>query len=389
MMEKSYILEKAEKLFSDRVVRAKELRADGRKIIGYPCALVPLEMLIALDLIPYRIFGEMSEPATLADRALPASFCPVMRSCLDCVFKGRYDFLDGVAAVHSCDPQEKTVRLWESYSGSPYFHFLDMPITARSESVAYFRSQLEDFKKTLEELAGREMTAQSLKTAIELQNRQRDLIGRLYQLTRSDPPLISGTEIVGVIKSVLSLPIGEGNKILDRLLDDLKERENAGPRKSARLLIWTSTLDDLELMRLLEERAHVVIDDNCAGLRPFRSRVESVSDDPLEDLAHYYLKEISCARSFQPPGPGQVSKDFLRDAESRFGYLRDDVRDWKVDGAILMLVRYCDPFAFEMTEIKDYFDRLDIPAMYLEYDYTRGELAQLRTRVEAFLETLI
>ncbi|MFH1092347.1 MAG: 2-hydroxyacyl-CoA dehydratase family protein, partial [Pseudomonadota bacterium] len=95
------------------------------------------------------------------------------------------------------------------------------------------------------------------------------------------------------------------------------------------------------------------------------------------------------ARTFREPKPNEIKKDFFKDAESRFGYLKDLARQWKVDGAVLMLVRYCDPFAFEMTEIKDYFDQLGISAMYLEYDYTRGELAQLRTRVEAFLETLL
>ncbi|MFH1091054.1 MAG: 2-hydroxyacyl-CoA dehydratase family protein, partial [Pseudomonadota bacterium] len=109
---------------------AKALQAEGRKVVAYCCALSPLEMLTAVDLIPYRIFGDMSEPVTEVDRALPASFCPIMRSCLDCSLKGRHDFVDGMAMVHSSDPQEKTARIWESYSTAPYFHFLDMPITA-------------------------------------------------------------------------------------------------------------------------------------------------------------------------------------------------------------------------------------------------------------------
>ena len=103
----------------------------------------------------------------------------------------------------------------------------------------------------------------------------------------------------------------------------------------------------------------------------------------------YYLKEITCSRTFREPPPNELKKDFFKDAESRFSYLKDLAGKWEVDGTIMMLVRYCDPFAFEMTEIKEYFDRLGLPSMYLEYDYTRGELGQLRTRIEAFLETLI
>jgi benzoyl-CoA reductase/2-hydroxyglutaryl-CoA dehydratase subunit BcrC/BadD/HgdB len=59
-----------------------------------------------------------------------------------------------------------------------------------------------------------------------------------------------------------------------------------------------------------------------------------------------------------------------------------------VDGVVLLLVRYCDPFAFEVPAVKDYFASLGVPATYIEYDYTEGSLAPMRTRVEAFLETI-
>ncbi|MFU8795715.1 MAG: 2-hydroxyacyl-CoA dehydratase, partial [Dehalococcoidia bacterium] len=101
-----------------------------------------------------------------------------------------------------------------------------------------------------------------------------------------------------------------------------------------------------------------------------------------------YLKEITCARTFRQARLGEESKDYARDLQSRFGYLEGIIREWSVDGAIMLLVRYCDPFAFEMPSLKDYFDSIGVPATYIEYDYTIGALAPLRTRVEAFLETI-
>ncbi len=55
---------------------------------------------------------------------------------------------------------------------------------------------------------------------------------------------------------------------------------------------------------------------------------------------------------------------------------------------IFLLVRYCDPFAFEVPSLKDYFDSIGIPSTYVEYDYAQGALAPLRTRADAFLETI-
>jgi benzoyl-CoA reductase/2-hydroxyglutaryl-CoA dehydratase subunit BcrC/BadD/HgdB len=200
MSNKSKGLNKAREIYSNRSQRARQLKAAGKKIIGYHCVYVPLEILTALDLVPYRTCGDIREPVTEADRALPGSFCPVMRTCLDCALKGKNDFLDGMVAIHSSDPQEKTARVWESYTNYPYFHFIDMPSTVRPEALEYFKSQLNDFKKTLEAFAGKKMSTDRLKIAIESHNQQRTLVRELYELTKPSPPHISGTEIVQVVK---------------------------------------------------------------------------------------------------------------------------------------------------------------------------------------------
>lgn len=387
MSTKKIGLSKAKDLYENRVQRAKQFQKEGRKVIGYPCAYVPLELLTALDFVPYRIYGELKEPITEADRVLPASFCPIMRSCLDCVLKGKSDFLDGVAVIHSCDPQEKAARVWEAYRKYAYFHFIDMPINLWPDSLEYFQGQLQDFQTTLESFAGEKITAENLQRAIALHNRQRTLVRDLYELTKPDPPLISGTEIVRAIKAVMSVPVAEGNELLEQVISEVKERKNGPKKKSARLLLWTSTLDDAGLMELIEDKAHVVIDDNCAGLRPFRGWVK-ITENPLEGLAGYYLKGVTCARTFRQATLGDTRKDFPADLQSRFGFLKERAEEWKADGSLLFLVRYCDPFAFEMLELKDYFDRVGVPSTYIEYDYTQGGLAPIRTRVEAFLETL-
>lgn len=387
MADKSKGLSKASEIYQNRSHRVKELKAEGKKIIGYPCMYVPLEIITALDLAPYRTYGDIREPVTEADRALPTAFCPIMRTCLDCALKAKDDFLDGMVAIHSCDPQDKTTRVWQSYVSYPYFHLIDMPGTLRTESLEYFKGQLNDFRKTLESFAGKELSSDKLKAAIELHNRQRALVRELYKLTKPDPPLISGTEMLQVIKALMSLPAAEGNELLGQVISEVKERTGGPEKKPARLLIWSSTVDDVDIMQLFEAGANVVMDESCGGIRAYRADVK-LTDDPLDGLTHYYLEEITCARTFREAVFGEARKDYIADLDSRFGYLKGFTREWNVNGAILFLVRYCDPFAFEMPDLKDYFDHLGIPSTYIEYDYTQGSLAPLRTRVEAFLETI-
>jgi len=387
MSDKSTGLSKAREIYLNRSGRAKELKAEGKKIIGYPCVYVPLEMLTALELVPYQTCGDIKEPITEADRALPGSFCPVMRNCLDCALKGKNDFLDGMVAIHSCDPQEKTARVWESYTSYPYFHFIDMPITIRPEALEYFRSQLNDFGKTLEAFTGKKLSKDKFESAIKFHNQQRALVRELYELTKPSSPRISGKEITLVIKALTGLPVSEGNDLLTETINEVKNRTAGPEKKLARLLIWSGTLDDTDIMAVFEDKANVVMNESCGGIRAYRSSVKFTAD-PLEGLADYYLNEITCARTFRQATLGETRKDYAGDLQSRFGYLKGIVREWNINGVIMLLVRYCDPFAFEMPSLKDYFDSIGISSTYIEYDYTVGALAPLRTRVEAFLETI-
>jgi len=387
MSDKNKGLSKAREIYSTRSQRVRELKAAGKKIIGYPCVYVPLEMLTALGLVPYRTYGDIKEPISEVDRALPSSFCPIMRSCLDCAMKGKDDFLDGMVTIHSCDPQEKTAHVWESYINYPYFHYIDMPITVRPEALEYFKSQLNDFRKTLEAFAGEKLSTDKLQAAIKSHNRQRALVKELYELTKPPPPLISGTEIVQVVKALMSLPVTEGNDLLTEIIDEVKNRTDKPEKKSARLFIWTGTLDDTDVMKVFEGKANVVMDESCGGIRSYRGEVK-ITADPLEALAKYYLYEITCARSFRQAIIGETRKDYDRDLQSRFGYLKGIIKEWEINGAIILLVRYCDPFAFEIPDLRDYLNSLGIPSTYIEYDYTTGALAPMRTRVEAFLETI-
>jgi benzoyl-CoA reductase/2-hydroxyglutaryl-CoA dehydratase subunit BcrC/BadD/HgdB len=292
-----------------------------------------------------------------------------------------------MVTAHSCDPQEKTARVWESYTHYPYFHFIDIPITIRPEALEYFRSQLNDFRKTLEAFTGKELSKDGLEAAIKSHNRQRALVRELYELTKPSPPLISGTETVQVLKAVTGLPVSEGNDLLAEAISEVKNPSDGPEKRSARLLIWSSTLNDTDIMQVFEAKANVVMNESCGGIRAYRGEVK-LTADPLEGLADYYLNEITCARTFRQAAPGETRKDYARDLQSRFGYLKGIIRDWKIDGAVMLLVRYCDPFAFEMPSLKDYFEGIGIPSTYIEYDYTVGALAPMRTRVEAFLETI-
>jgi benzoyl-CoA reductase subunit C len=379
-------LARVREVYESRDQRVVELRAAGRKVVGYICLYPVVEMITALDLVPYRIFGDMGEPITKADTHMATVVCPFMRSCLDLGMKGRYDFLDGVVFAHVCDVACMIPGMWRQTITTPYTHFIDTPHTTHQASRDYFRGLLDDFRKTLEQFAGKKLTPTRLKKAVAAHNRQRSLVRALYELKKPDPPLISGAETLQVLKVMMSLPADEGNVLLSEVLDEVSRRDNPVQKKGARLMVWGSVIDDTALFDMVESLdANVVMDDTCVGSRAYFTDVP-VTDDPLDGLAQYYLVEIKCPRTLRDPVLKGGKKDHRADLEARFGYLGRYAADWKVNGVLLQSIRYCDGHGYEVPVIKEYLEGLGLRSIYLEHDYTKSALAPLRTRVQGLTE---
>jgi len=386
--EKRNGLTRVREIYQDRPGRVIELKEEGKKIIGYLCIYPVLEMMTALDLVPYRIFGDMREPITKADSFLPTVVCPFLRSCLDLGLKGKYDFLDGIVTTHICDVGSNLAGIWNYSVKTPFSHNIDVPHTTHETAQEQERELTKAFQKVLEEFTGNKITTEKLTEAIEVHNQQRALVRELYDLKKLDPPLISGTETVQVVKALMSLPVEEGNQLLQEVIGEVKKRKDGPTKKSARLLLWGSIIDDSALTEMIESLdANIVMDDTCVGSRAYFADVK-VTNDLVDGLAHRYLVDIKCPRTFRAKDYNDVRKDYMADLESRFSYLVGYVRDWKADGVILESVRYCDTHGYEVPGIRDYLNSLDIPSVYLEHDYTEGALAQLRTRVQGFLEVI-
>ena len=356
--------------------------------MGYFCLYPPLEMLTALDLVPYRILGDMREPITKADACLPTVVCPFDRSALDLGLKGRYDFLDGVVWAHVCEVGEKTAHVWRTYVDLPYFHFIDVPHTIHKPAQNQFKEQLKDFQKTLTLFTGKKLTSEMLAEAIKTHNVQRSLVRKLYDLRKPNPPLISGSEVIKTLKAIMSLPAKEGNDLLTEIISEVEKRKDGPLKKATRLLIWGSIIDDTPLIDMMEELgANVVMDDTCVGSRAFFSDVK-LTPDPLEGLACRYLVDLKCPRTFKEATYGETKKDYLTDLRSRFGYVADYAREWKVNGIVLQSVRYCDIHGYEVPGLGDYLDSVGLPHTYIEHTYDERSLAPLRTRIQAFLEII-
>lgn len=371
-----------DKYYQDYGSRARELKGQGKGIMGYLCAFVPSEIITAAGFIPFRIKGDTGEPITKADAEMETIICPLVRSCFDMWLKGRYEFLDGIVIPHACDSICRTYEIWQYTLNLPYSHFINMPHGTDDSSLEFYKAELETFRKSLGKFAGGEISDQSLKESIQLYNQNRAKVRELYKLRQSNPPLISGAELTKALVAAVSLPVEEATGLINGVIDEVKQRKTALAPKP-RLMVIGAQMDNVAFIDLVEESgALVVADDLCPGARESLADV-NVTADPVDGIAERYLRRIYCGRTYRERKGSY--EDYM---EERFGHLARSIKDFKVDGVILYIYKYCDPFGFEVPQMKSYIESAGTPVLYLEDEYSLSTIGRLRTRIQAFLELI-
>ncbi len=375
-------LGRAKELYENRYRRAKELKAEGKRVIGYFCCSVPLELFTAVEAVPFRIMGNLEEPITEADLYLESRQCGFIRGCFDVGIKGGYDFLDGFVVPHTCEHVQRVYDIWTYYIKHPYNHFLNLPHTLYPSSQHFFKAEVGRLKKSLEQFTGIEISDSCLRDAIQLHNENRALLRELNDLRGADPPLVSGVEMTEVVVASMVIPAVEQNELLKTVIEEVKKRpEQERPdRKSARVLVSGSHIDSTAIIQLIEDcGVNVVADDLCMGARVYNYDVE-VSADPLDGLSSAYLNDIMCPRTYRG--------GFQENREQYFGHIMNHVKACGVDGVILYILNFCDCNQYDIPALRDYLRESGFPVLHLEDNYSLATLGQLRTRVQGFAETL-
>ncbi|MBW2038685.1 MAG: 2-hydroxyacyl-CoA dehydratase [Deltaproteobacteria bacterium] len=338
-------------------------------IIGWTCTYLPLEILEAGRLQPYRIIPEPSSER--ADSYLDPNFCPFIRASLGKAIGGEYPFLSGIILLNTCDGMRRLYDAWRFYSPPSFLFLLDLPRVMTS-SLAYFRMRLQELKEEIECHFEVKITEDRLFEAIEEANLTRSLLQRLLFLKgRGNPPLQEG-DILDILTEGGRNPRKIFNEALQGLVKELEPHPPAslnGPK----LLVTGSLLEGSSLIRLVEELGgEVVVSDLCTGGR-FLEEVPPFSD-PLEALSKAYLNKPLCARMW--------------DTERRIANIKAEISRTGAQALIYFALKFCDPYLYEVPALKVALQEVGIPVLFIEGEYTGRVSGGVRTRVQAFLEML-
>lgn len=361
----------------EKEISSLELVKSGKPMIGWFCTYLPEEILLAAGLHSYRIM-ESSPCISRARACLSSNLCSYVMSSLEAALEGRYSFLDGLVIANSCDAMRRLYDAWRHFvKAPPFIHMLDIPKKVDKESIKYFRQCLIWLKEAIEAHYKIKITEQALKEAINITNQTRRLLSQLYHLRKEDNPPINGVEISSIMKSAMTQPKEEFNKRLSSLLLEIKNRmsePNFSNTNRTRILITGGFIDQTEIVRLIEGLgAHVVCEELCTGIRYFEDLVD-VNIEPLSALSKRYLNRPPCAR--------------MIDADKRFDYLWNLIEEYRIEGVIYYTLKFCDTNLFEFPYLRKRLREKGIPILFLDSDGSSSYLGQMRTRIEAFLESL-
>lgn len=373
-------LEEIKKLYKQRDIAARQWKEKGGKVVGYISDDVPDEMILAAGLFPFRMSGDPTSGTEEADKYSEYFLDPSVRSILNMLLTGKYDFLDFIIIPHHSDAVLKLYhQLWWIHRVNPVITFppvylFDILHTPFLTSALYVRDRLAELKKQLEEWSGNTITHDALSRAIAIGNRNRDLLGKIAALRVMEKPRISGVDALQIIGTSTFMLKEEHNKFLTQLLDESKNRAGIN---GTRIFIEGSDLDNLQFYELVEScNAVIVAEDSNWGNRYFEDLVDE-SADPMEALAARYHTRPSRFRT--------------QSSDQRVQYCTQKSVSAGAQGVIFYLLEWDPAPAWDQPDQKNALKEKGIPSLYFsdqKYLLSDSDKALLKSEVEHFIRTI-
>lgn len=358
--------------FDNRYGEVKEEKARGKGAVGWMCSYVPEEIFHAAGYNPVRVVGREGE-TTMANAYLYTNMCTLVRSCLEEGFNNNFDFLDGLIAVNTCDHVRRFYDVWSRYIPTPFIHELFVPHKINEHSEKFFTEEVAQLKEKFEAFCGKSITDKQLSESIKLYNRTRGLLRDISETRKAYNPPITGAEFLDVLLAGLVLPKEKYVGMLEGFLEELRKKK---PEEDDRLRIYLlgSELDNSDYIKIIEDAGGLVVaDDLCTGAKYFLDDVEE-NGDPVGAISRRYLKRAECPR--------------MRPADTRLERIADTIEEYSIDAVILEVIKFCNLYGEDYPILKRALAKLDIPVLLINRDYNMSGAGQIKTRVEAFFESI-
>lgn len=305
-------------------------------MFGYLCKYVPVEIFEALGIELQRIEPEVSD-YTQAETYLHANVCSFIKSVLEDVLIHDYE---GIILTACCDSTRRLYDALKEHFPDKFIYLLDLPHKINDFAVGLYTKRIREMIAELEAYSRYTFQTEALEQVLEN-------TANMSARQSSPAPAFD--------------PVTQN-------LSAMQNRPAFGPASDNSLKIGLmGARCNREISKLLEQNnVQLLFDLTCTGI----VRDTYCRDHTLFSYVESLLGQIPCMRMIKAVNRRNFVQGFLD----------------RIDGILYHTVKFCDIYAYEYAAMKD---SLSVPLLSIETDATKQCAGQIRTRVEAFLESLL
>ncbi len=364
----------------------EKAKADGGLAIGYTCFHIPEVLLNVGQCFSVRLRAPRTGSVDIATYYMSNYTCEFARALVERGIEGGFNFLDGLAGVDACSMMNRFYEHFEllKMNEKPNFFVThcDMPYKVVDYSVRHYVKQMQiRLLDVMKEHYGVDVSDAAIRKAVEEHNEVCRIITEIGEMRKAENPVITGYEFHIICLVSYTCPKALILPYLRETLEELKTREpDPKPWYRARVAVIGSEIDDPGLIQMIEEAGAMVVADRfCYGSFPGREVIELKDDEPaLEQICLHYMEVSECARYISDEKVQQ-----RRDTADRLA------REFNADGLIYEQMKYCDFWGFERALVSHIMaEERGWPVLSIDRLYNNKTSGQLRTRFQAFVESL-
>jgi len=357
-------------------------REKGKNVVGIYCGYAPMEVIRAADIVPAVLCAFADKTIAAGETVLPANLCPLIKSSYGfirtdtCPF---YALSEAVIAETTCDGKKK---MFELISDIKPTHVMDLPqLPDQKEAEDNWTTMIRKLAGFLETTFKTKISDDRVEQEIKNTNLKNKLINQIFDFAALPSVPLTWQEVydltyfgqVATTEDMLSMLEASLAKLQKRVADGVYH----GKKDSPRVLVSGCPVggDATKVFNIIEEAGGVIVYlDACTGMKAYAGHFEEGAPDPYRSVSKRYL-DVPC--SCMTPNDRRLSElDLIIDK-------------FKPDVIIDVVLHACHSYNIESSKVKTHVEtRHKKPFLKIETDYSQGDVEQIRTRVEAVLETV-
>ena len=361
-------------------IEVKEYKEKGIPVVGMYCAYFPIELSMAVGAISVGLCSFSNDTIPSAERKLPKSMCPLVKSSLGFALEDKcpfFHFADLVIGETTCDGKKKMYEMMAEFK--PVF-VMELPNSQSESALEFWKKEVIRTKEYLEEFFQVVITEEKIKEAVHLQNRIRGSLLRLCGVMKLEPAPVLGADIQKIVSgSKYRFDFQKTPEVVDEITDQILEDYRQGKMLESRPRILVTGCpiggDALKIIQAIEDSGGVVVAmENCSGVKSMAAMVDEEDPDVYGAIARRYLA-TGC--SIMTPN------------DNRIELLGNIIDEYHVDGVVEMILSGCHATGAESAYIQEFAtEEKGIPYLAITTDYSKEDYGQICTRISALLEMI-